>query len=63
MNAVIGYIRARYPQSECLNLTVYPDNAAARKLYEKCGFKQTGEVHDGELVYRLVLRPGSSGSQ
>ena len=63
MNAVIGYIRARYPQSECLNLTVNPENAVARKLYDKCGFKQTEEVHEGELVYRLVLRPGTGSSR
>lgn len=51
--AVVEYIRARYPHSECLNLTVCSDNTNARRLYEKLGFIPTGDVYDDEVVYRL----------
>lgn len=37
-----------------LRLTVVPGNAAARALYEACGFRATGELDDGEEV---MIRP------
>jgi diamine N-acetyltransferase len=38
-----------------LNLTVCADNEVARKLYEKMGFSETGDVYDDEIVYRFVF--------
>ena len=32
-----------------------PDNGRARHVYEKVGFRDTGEVEDGESVMRLEL--------
>ena len=55
IDAVRQYIRVNYPKSECLNLTVNPDNVVARKLYEKMGFAESGDVYDHELVYRYVF--------
>ncbi|WP_212981125.1 GNAT family N-acetyltransferase [Paenibacillus azoreducens] len=55
IDSVIRYIKENYSHSECLNLTVCADNIAARKLYEKLGFTETGDVYDDEVVYRLVF--------
>ncbi|TCZ80951.1 GNAT family N-acetyltransferase [Paenibacillus albiflavus] len=50
---VIDYVKAHYLQSICLNLTVNAENTLARALYIKCGFVETGDIYDGEVVYRL----------
>ncbi|OPA73676.1 GNAT family N-acetyltransferase [Paenibacillus selenitireducens] len=55
INSVIRYIKVEFPHSECLNLTVCANNLAARELYEKFGFSETGEVYDDEIVYRFVF--------
>ncbi|GIP26670.1 GCN5 family N-acetyltransferase [Paenibacillus sp. J23TS9] len=55
IESVIRYIKENYYNSRCLNLTVCADNEAARKLYEKLGFSETGEVYDDEIVYRFVF--------
>lgn len=55
LNSVIRYIRKNFSHSECLNLTVCTDNVDARKLYEKFGFCETGEIYDDEVVYRFVF--------
>jgi len=39
-------------------LSVAPDNAVARSLYQSLGFVETGEMSDGELVLR---RPRAQG--
>ena len=36
-------------------LSMEPENTAARKLYEKIGFVDTGKVIEGELVFRMCL--------
>jgi len=55
LQAAIDHIRAQYPQCERVNLTAHADNTRARGLYEKYGFTATGEVYDGEVVYRYDL--------
>lgn len=55
INSAIRYIRENYSQSECVNLTVCVDNVAARKLYEKLGFCETGFVYEDEVVYRFTF--------
>jgi diamine N-acetyltransferase len=55
INSVIRYIIENFPNSKCLNLTVCADNFSARKLYEKFGFSETGDVYDDEIVYRFIL--------
>ncbi|WP_231586826.1 GNAT family N-acetyltransferase [Paenibacillus sp. E194] len=55
INSAIRYIRENYSQSECVNLTVCVDNVAARRLYEKIGFCETGDVYDDEIVYRFTF--------
>jgi diamine N-acetyltransferase len=34
-------------------ISFVPENQAAKKLYEALGFEDTGEVEEGELVYKL----------
>jgi len=36
-------------------ISFVPENTVAQKLYSSFGFKDTGEIEDGELVYRLEL--------
>lgn len=55
IEALIDFVRQQFPHSRCLNLTICDENTSARSLYEKCGFSKTGEVYDGEVVYRLVF--------
>ncbi|WP_314585797.1 GNAT family N-acetyltransferase [Paenibacillus terrigena] len=57
LQAAIDHIRTQFPQSQRVNLTAHADNTRARRLYEKFGFTATGEVYDGEVVYRYELNP------
>ena len=36
-------------------LSFYPENIKAKNLYEDVGFKNTGEIINGELLYSLKL--------
>jgi ribosomal protein S18 acetylase RimI-like enzyme len=36
-------------------LSTEPENFKAIRLYESLGFKSTGEVEEGEMVYALPL--------
>ena len=36
-------------------ISFVPENAVAQKLYSSFGFEDTGEIDDGELVYRIGL--------
>ncbi|MBA3806486.1 MAG: GNAT family N-acetyltransferase [Acidobacteria bacterium] len=40
---------------EEIKLTVTPENAVARKLYESVGFFNTEDMHEGELIFSLRL--------
>ena len=49
---LIELLRGKYPQSVII-LSVEPDNEVAIKLYKSFGFRPTGEVEEGELVFEL----------
>lgn len=51
--AILAHVRATFPQCRRVGLTVHPDNQAARRLYEGFGFRNTGELYQGELVHYL----------
>jgi ribosomal protein S18 acetylase RimI-like enzyme len=50
--------RARAMQMASLRLSVYPDNRAARRLYERCGWKVLPQPPSasGTIYYGLLLR-------
>jgi diamine N-acetyltransferase len=48
--------RARGQGRSSVALSVSPENGAARRLYDRLGFDDTGELEDDELVLRLPLR-------
>ncbi len=54
MQYIIDDVRSR--GAEALYISFVPGNDVARKLYESLGFVDTGEVDDGEVVYRLDLK-------
>lgn len=41
------------PDSDSVSISYLEDNEAARQLYASIGFRETGEVIDGEAVARL----------
>lgn len=45
-------ILSRLPECPCVILGVKPENEQARRLYERAGFRATGEVIGGEIVMR-----------
>jgi len=58
LRRVIAFVAQRYPRCRTFCLTVHPENARARQLYERLGFAPTGEERDGEPVYALAIREG-----
>ncbi|NIS67145.1 MAG: GNAT family N-acetyltransferase [Gemmatimonadales bacterium] len=53
--AVVAFLH-RFGEEGRVNvaLSYAPDNLAARSLYARLGFSETGEVEDGEIVARYV---------
>ncbi len=47
LKAITGYA--------AILISFHPDNEVARKLYARIGFTDTGEVEEGEIVYRMAL--------
>ena len=45
----------RIEDCDAIYLSTEPDNELARKLYERFGFKETGEIIEGEVEYCLQL--------
>lgn len=43
------------------SLSFVPGNTAAERLYERVGFRKTGEMHEGELVMVRPLAQKSAG--
>lgn len=43
------------PNSHRIAISYEADNDVARRLYQHCGFVETGEVIEGETVARLPL--------
>lgn len=54
MECLLERLRA-IPGYNAVLISFVPDNDAARKLYASLGFEDTGEIEDGEIVYRLGL--------
>ena len=57
LGKTIEKIRAEHGCDEIF-ISFLPDNISARTLYEAEGFEDTGEIDDGEIVYRLDLING-----
>lgn len=55
MQALIALMRDKH-QCETITLGVDPANQQAIRLYESLGFRDTGEVEEGEMVMRLDVR-------
>ena len=52
MQQAIQLIRGQ-PGCSSISLSFEPENATAERLYTSLGFKPTGEILEGEIVYRL----------
>lgn len=55
LRILLQFIKEHHPHCRALQLTVHPENEAARRLYTGVGFRSTGTHLDGEPVYRLSL--------
>jgi len=53
MIAVLGWCRAQHATS--VELTVDPANDVAMRLYDRVGFRPTGETRDGDPVWAIPL--------
>ena len=51
----IEYLKNEFHVKEIF-LSFEPNNTIAERLYSKAGFKRTGEIDDGEIVMRLILK-------
>lgn len=56
LRALLIVVIAGHPACRQINLTVHPENTPAQRLYTAAGFNPTGEMRDGEPVYRLILK-------
>lgn len=52
LNLLIERIKA-LPNATEMKLSVVPEEGSAIQFYEKLGFVDTGELHDGEMVFVL----------
>lgn len=43
------------PRVKNIYISAVPDNINAKKLYEKVGFINTGEIRDGEEIFRFEI--------
>ncbi len=55
MQIIIDQFREK-PDCHAVHISFVPKNDIARRLYEQLGFEDTGEIEDGECVYRLSMR-------
>jgi diamine N-acetyltransferase len=55
LRAILAHAQSYFPRCKRIGLTVLPDNMVAQTLYKKLDFEDSGEVHDGELVYYRQL--------
>lgn len=53
MEVILAYFKEQ--GAPYIKLSTKPDNAAALSLYRRCGFRETGEQNDGEIVLRREL--------
>lgn len=54
---LVAHVTRSRPNAQHLRLSVHPENAAARRLYQRHGFSPTGELRDGEPVWSLEIPP------
>jgi diamine N-acetyltransferase len=54
MEALLERLKS-LPGYTAILISFVPENAAAKHLYTSLGFQDTGEIDDGEVVYRLPL--------
>lgn len=54
MRLLLDRLRA-LPGCDQVAISYEPENEVARRLYANCGFRETGEVIEGETVARLVF--------
>ncbi|MFN8419581.1 MAG: GNAT family N-acetyltransferase [Anaerolineae bacterium] len=54
MSLIIDQLKQMYASKEIL-ISFEPTNNVARALYEKIGFRDTGRIEDGELVFGLKI--------
>jgi diamine N-acetyltransferase len=45
------------PDCDEILISYEPENEVARRLYASFGFRETGEIIEGEAVARLSLKP------
>ena len=55
LEVLIQAVQAQHPACQAIQLTHHPENEAARRLYTQGGFIPTGELLEGEPLYRLGL--------
>jgi diamine N-acetyltransferase len=55
INAMIEWIKTRFPQCRAIQLTVYPENKRAESLYKSLGFVKTGEKMGEEDIMKLSV--------
>ncbi len=53
LQRLLTRMRATQPQCRAAQLTVHPQNERAQRLYVRAGFRPTGDLLDGEPLYRL----------
>lgn len=56
MKLLIAHVKTLPKASEFL-LSYIPAEGSPQKFYQKLGFEDTGEVHEGENIMRLSLNP------
>lgn len=54
LSVIIDYFTAN--NADEITLSTKPDNTAALSLYRKIGFRENGDMNDGEIVLMLYLR-------
>jgi diamine N-acetyltransferase len=45
----------QHPDVNAAYISFLPDNDVARQVYARAGFRDTGEIVDGEIVYKIDL--------
>lgn len=48
-------IARQHPDVNAAYISFLPDNDIARQVYARAGFQDTGEIVDGEIVYKIEL--------
>lgn len=54
MQNLLAHLKAQ-PGYAAIYISFVPENEPAKNLYASLGFQDTGEIDDGEIVYRLPV--------